>query len=358
MNPLSIVASDVNEAYSLGLFHMTQGQYDLVDTRNGKARRLPGPVTTVYQQPQNCVLFDEMRDANPYFHLIEAIWMLGGHNNVSSLVPFNPRMKEYSDDGHTLHGAYGFRWRYHFGFDQIEEAIKTLRSDRTSRRVVIQMFDPHTDVPPMYSGKDVPCNLCIDFKPRNGNILDMMVHCRSNDMIWGAYGANAVHFSFLMQYMCWATDMRMGLYYQISDDFHAYEDVLRKISPLEAMLYRSPYRDPNNGIESYHIGTDAMDNPKSFRRDCSNLFDYLVNHDDLNLSSVETNYFRQLMIPIVNSHRNYREWKKTREPEFMESAKTWLGIAPLCDWTVACWQWLDRREANYNRAKDDGVRHD
>ena len=52
----------------------------------------------------------------------------------------------------------------------------------------------------------------------------MTVCNRSNDMIWGAYGANAVHMSILMEYVAVAVNAPMGSYYQISDSFHIYEN--------------------------------------------------------------------------------------------------------------------------------------
>ena len=55
-------------------------------------------------------------------------------------------MEEYSDDGITLQGAYGFRWREHFGGDQLSVIIERLRNDNTDRRCVLQMWDPLVDL--------------------------------------------------------------------------------------------------------------------------------------------------------------------------------------------------------------------
>jgi hypothetical protein len=51
-----------------------------------------------------------MRDANPFFHVMETLWMLAGRNDLPWLVRFNKRFASYSDDGgNTQPGAYGYQ---------------------------------------------------------------------------------------------------------------------------------------------------------------------------------------------------------------------------------------------------------
>ena len=83
------------------------------------------------------------------------------------------------------------------------------------------MWNPWGDLDS--SSIDIPCNTNIYFKIREGE-LQMTVCNRSNDMIWGAYGANAVHMAVLQEYVAAQLDVPMGKYYQISDSFHVYEN--------------------------------------------------------------------------------------------------------------------------------------
>ncbi|MGK3946522.1 thymidylate synthase, partial [Streptomyces caeruleatus] len=71
--------------------------------------------------------------------MAEALWMLNGNNNLDYLLWFNSKFGEYSDDGETLHGAYGHRWRQYFGYDQLEWIIDELTNNPASRRCVLQM---------------------------------------------------------------------------------------------------------------------------------------------------------------------------------------------------------------------------
>ena len=43
-------------------------------------------------------------------------------------------------------------------------------------------------------------------------------------MLWGAYGANAVHMSVLQEYVATALNVSIGTYTQMSDSLHIYEN--------------------------------------------------------------------------------------------------------------------------------------
>jgi len=177
------------------------------------------PVATVYENPWERVSFSRARDANPFFHFFEALWILAGRDDVRFLTTFNPRMAEFSDDGKTFHAPYGERMRIHFGQDQIKAVIRMLIEDPDTRRAVMSIWDPMVDLGTV--SKDIPCNSLIMFKVRDG-ALHMTVCCRSNDVIWGAYGANVVQFSTLHQLICEAVNVKPGTYTQVSDSFHIY----------------------------------------------------------------------------------------------------------------------------------------
>jgi len=206
------------------------------NSRNGPVIMIPGGVTTVYTQPTERVIFWAQRDANPFFHLFEAMWMLDGREDVVPLVRYAKQMAQYSDDGSTFHGAYGYRWRqYQTGgypekFDQLEKIVSILRKNSDDRRCVLQMWDPGDDLGS--SSKDVPCNLTVTFQRDAAGRLDMVVFNRSNDVIWGCYGANAVHFSVLQEYLASEIGCEVGTYTQVSVNWHAYVEQYEKLREL------------------------------------------------------------------------------------------------------------------------------
>lgn len=187
---------NVNEAF-VDLIEETRSRecFGVESSRNGEVIRVDdGPVIVTYLRPTQRVLFNERRDCNPFFHLYESLWMLAGKNTVSNLVKYTPRMSTYSDDGVTLHGAYGYRWRNYFGYDQLDLVIEELNTNPDSRRAVVQMWDANDLKTARGGGLDVPCNTQMVFAIGKEG-LNMTVFNRSNDLIWGMLGANVVHFS-------------------------------------------------------------------------------------------------------------------------------------------------------------------
>ena len=100
------------------------------------------------------------------------------------------------------------------------------------RRAVLEMWDAEGELRMANSCKDHPCNTHIYFNVRD-NILDMTVCNRSNDMIWGALGANAVHMSILQEYIASHIGARVGIYTQFSNNLHAYTEVLKTLEGMQ-----------------------------------------------------------------------------------------------------------------------------
>lgn len=214
----TISRNDVNQVYPevLGLLKSV----GVVEkSRNGDVLTIPEPVMLTYRNPLNRVLINPKRKANPFFHLFEAMWMLCGREDVEYVAQFNPRMREYAVDDGRLEGAYGYRWVSNFSVDQLDVIIHELKSNPSSRQVVLTMWDPLADLGT--DSKDKPCNTHVYFRVFNGK-LNMTVCNRSNDVVWGACGANVVHMSFLQEFISCATGIPVGVYNQFSNNMHFY----------------------------------------------------------------------------------------------------------------------------------------
>lgn len=229
-----ICISDINEALPRALPMLAQHgvTHTAASLANQRATiEWPGLFVTEYWHPTRNVLFDPIRDANPFFHYLEAMWIIAGRNDTKFLGHVLPGMREYSDDGKTFHGAYGFRLRHWTGqpqgmglyedIDQMERAIEILKNSPSSRQVVLGIWDPATDLGA--KTKDMPCNDMLMLKIRQGR-LNITVNNRSNDAVLGCYGANAVQFSMLQMYLAARLGVKVGTYCQVSDSFHVYED--------------------------------------------------------------------------------------------------------------------------------------
>lgn len=315
-----IRAKNVNEALVEGLWFLKAAGLK-EDSRNGPVLVAPGPVITEYKYPVERVLFHPLRDANPVFHLMESLWMLAGAKHVDWLNMFNSNMQTYADDG-ILHGAYGYRWRSRFGIDQLHMIIAELRANPNSRRAVLAMWDATCDL--NVNAKDIPCNTHIYFDLRGG-ALNMTVCCRSNDAVWGAYGANAVHFSVLQELLAAALGAPVGLYRQISNNFHIYVDnpqVQALMNTLVAEVY-----DPYDLLENTPAPLLAQgESFEAFLEDCAALV-YAPK------GRFQTRFFNDVAVPLMCAYLG----RRTGTPIY------WDSIAQ-CDWKNSFQEWVARRD--------------
>lgn len=315
---------NVNEAFVEGLWKMkTMGVRE--SSRNGDVLVFPEPVMTTYERPQERVLFYAERDANPFFHLLECLWMMAGRDDVEMMQFFNGKMATYSDDGKTFNGAYGHRWRNRFGFDQLRTLIDHLRAEPDTRRAVLTMWGPREDLANL-SSKDVPCNTQAYFDLRGGR-LNMTVCNRSNDMIWGAYGSNAVHFSFLQEFIAAALGAPLGVYRQFSNNLHLYVEQHGALldAPLPAL--RDPYKA---GVAALPVLTDT-----SWERwllECEHFCNAPFALD----RGYHHPFFSEVARPMALAY-------KERKEKQGDGGRYVASIA-ADDWRLACTEWIERRE--------------
>jgi hypothetical protein len=202
-------------------------------SRDGEVIRIKEPVLITYSHPTERVLSNIGRDMNPFFALFESLWMLAGRNDVAALSYYNSRITNYSDDGRTLNGAYGYRWRFaeHWNpdvpypdrtnVDQIQALIKHLKGNKESRRAVLQMWDVENDLVNIETSKDVCCNTEVMLDIRDEH-LNLTVINRSNDLLWGTFGNDYVCFSILQEYFASNIGVEVGQYHHFSNNMHAY----------------------------------------------------------------------------------------------------------------------------------------
>lgn len=352
--PRLIIAANPDTALMDGLWLLkTQGLP--AESRNGPVLVAPAPVITTYADPRRRVMFSAMRDANPFFHLYEACWMLAGRKDAESVARFASQMAGFAEDG-QLWGAYGWRWRSFFEFDQLQEIIDVLRRDHTTRRAVLTMWSPNGDLIPkpdtagsgIWASKDVPCNTHVYFDASKNGELDMTVSNRSNDIVWGAYGANVVHMSVLHEFVAAAAGLELGHYHQISNNYHMYtdrpdvqrlfytnldhpvygEDPVRKVLFTPDNRYLDRAVKPFSLTENQELGEfDAM----YWLGECEALVD-----DPYASNEFDVPFFDQVVQPMMWAHEAYKAGD-------FELARGHVKDCAADDWRIAGAEWLERR---------------
>lgn len=205
-----------NAAYLRLLTLGTQNDWPVEQSRVGACRDL-GAVTVELDAGERTI-FLAGRGWNPAFALVEAAWVVSGRNDVKTLAAFIEGFGRYSDDGQTLHGAYGNRLRHFFGRDQIEYAIEELTKRPSSRRVVLSLYAP-TDL--HLDSKDIPCNTQVALRVVKKR-LEMTVFNRSNDL-WLGVPYNWFVFRVLQYMVADRLGIPCGVQRHVSSGLHLYE---------------------------------------------------------------------------------------------------------------------------------------
>lgn len=338
------------------------------DSRAGWVLVCPEPVATVYSHPRERVLLDARRDCNPFFHLVEALWMLAGRDDPRVLDhyvrDFGERFGE-KVGAVRIHGAYGHRWRNAMGVDQLDVIVSKLRDNPLDRQAVLQMWNADTDACDDLLGtwRDRPCNTHAYFRVRStayrdppvtdqnsamhegriatgrDKVLDMTVCCRSNDMVFGGYGANAVHFSVLQEYLAARIGVEVGTYTQVSNNFHVYRDVWKRVKP----------DDPSHIVDCYTCSNSVkpmpmFEEPNDVDADLWKFFRW---HEELWTQSPNMTTTRDYANPwFTNTAQRvalaYWGWRNKMPREQIGLI---AAIIEAPDWQRACTEWLQRRAA-------------
>jgi len=331
---VEIKVRNVNHALSEALWKLKACGVES-DSRNGPVIAFPEPVMTTYLRPKERVLFWGERDANPIFHLMESIWMMAGRRDVAFPQMFNSRIGQYSDNGEVFNAAYGHRWRRHFGRDQLLDVIYILSKDPTTRQAVMQMWDP---IDLLLQTKDKACNMSVVFDCVGGS-LNMTIMNRSNDIWFGAYGANAVHFSILQEFVAKAIGLPVGVYRQFSNNLHLYTELYDAKKHLTLPPDPGDYDAYLTGIEPMPImgkcDGDYLSWLKDAERFCDNPF------ADPDIIPYTHLFFREVAYPMAMVSKV----RKTKTGDGLY----WAARIMADDWRLAVYDWIERREGRKDK---------
>lgn len=250
--------------------------------------------------------------------------MLAGRRDLKFIQNFTKNFDQFSTDGVALEGSYGYRWRNLFGYDQLWPIIDLLRKDPDNRRAVLTMWNATADLGS--NEPDIPCNTHVYFKIRNDE-LEMTVCNRSNDIILGAYGANAVHMSMLQEYMADKLGVKMGRYRQMSDNFHAYLEGYPGRVYMNVLSTKNRCRDlyATDNLRPMKMNAKTTD----WDDDLATFFELVDAGKDMPHGSFRTAYFAMVVRPMWLAHKN-------RDVAELVNCQSW-------DWQIACREWLERR---------------
>ena len=214
---------------------------------------------------QKPILSIHQRDLGYRFMLAEAWWILSGRNDVASIEPYSPIIKNFSDDGIWFQGAYGPKL-----VDQLSYIVSTLAEDNYSRQAVATIWNRNPR-----ASKDHSCTVSIQWMIRNGKL-----HCfdtmRSSD-IWLGVPYDVFNFSMYSLYVALALRDK-GVIVELGD-LH--------LCAASQHLYDRNCEAARNAVRREVTSFIYKDVSVGMFTSPSNLIEYLDRAKDLKIGSTE-----------------------------------------------------------------------
>lgn len=153
----------------------------------------------------------------------EQIWfLLGSRKPEDFLRKYTKIWDIFTNPGDVVTVAYGYRWRKHFGRDQIKLLVDLLKKDPSSRHGVVVTWDPSSDGLGGASKKNVPCLYTFTVNIIGGRLhLHNMI--RSNDVILGV-PSDVAGFSLLAHILAQKIGVKVGIYSHSISNAHIYDN--------------------------------------------------------------------------------------------------------------------------------------
>ena len=164
----------------------------------------------------------------------EQIWFISGARKPEDFLrEFTKIWDSFTNPADVVTVAYGYRWRKHFGRDQLGLLVKLLKKDPSSRHGVIVTWDPSEDGLGGTRKANVPCPYSFTV-----NIIGGRLHfhniVRSNDMFLG-FPSDVAGFALLQCILAQKLGVQPGIYSHSISNAHVYD---HQIEAVEELLRR------------------------------------------------------------------------------------------------------------------------
>ncbi|MET9863097.1 thymidylate synthase [Streptomyces smyrnaeus] len=228
-------------AYLDVLRHLVD-EYEYRNAPRGAASRESMGMSFRIENPVERLPYLAARRVNPIFHFAEALWYMGGCNDVAMMRYYAPYQYSVSRDGVTLGGsAYGARIFQPAveGVSSFDRVMNLLRTEKDSKRGLIPIFEaPELAVE---NNPDVSCVVAIHLLLREGR-LHMVCYMRANDCYRGMV-ADVFSFTLIQEYAAVLLGAEMGTYTHHIGSAHIGDRDFDRVQQVLAEADGSPHRE-------------------------------------------------------------------------------------------------------------------
>jgi thymidylate synthase len=200
---------------------MTKGVREVNKRTGHETAALPGLSFSMDLKKDGFPLLT-LRKISTKIFIAEQIWFITGARKPDIFLRDYTRIwDDFTNPGDVVTVAYGYRWRRHFGRDQLGKLIALLEKDPSSRHGVVVTWDPASDGLGGVSKSNVPCPYTFTVNIIGGR-LNFMNVVRSNDMILG-FPHDVAGFALLQTILAQRLGVEPGVYSHIIANAHIYD---------------------------------------------------------------------------------------------------------------------------------------
>lgn len=206
---IHIESNDINEIYTQLCQYLDKGE---VVNNTKELRNVSFTLTDL----DNNII--GIRNISKSYLLGEMLWYMTAREDMAFINKFAGMWGRISDNGVTSNSAYGHILFKRHGFDQVQKIIELLKTDKNSRRAVLNFNVPNENV---IETKDEICTIALQMY-----IRDNKLHCtgimRSND-IWYGTPYDVAFFTELQKFIAHRVGVKVGTYTHFVVSIHVYD---------------------------------------------------------------------------------------------------------------------------------------
>jgi thymidylate synthase len=154
--------------------------------------------------------------------IAEMVWYLQGVKELDFFQQYSRIWDDFMDEGNVAESGYGYRWRNHFGRDQISSLVTMLERDPSSRQGVVVTWDANNDGLDSAPKKNVPCVPMWVANIISGK-LNLHFTFRSNDIMLGM-PHDIAGFAILQAILAQKLGVQVGKLHYSGIHCHIYEN--------------------------------------------------------------------------------------------------------------------------------------
>jgi len=186
-----------------------------------QTRALPGLAFSIDLEKDGFPLLS-LRKIPLKLFIAEQVWFISGARKPEIFLrKYTKIWDDFTNPGDVVTVAYGYRWRKHFGRDQLGKLIELLAGDPSSRQGVVVTWDPASDGLGGINRSNVPCPYSFTVNIIGGR-LNMLNVVRSNDMILG-FPHDVAGFALLQTILAQKLNVKTGIYTHAVANAHIYK---------------------------------------------------------------------------------------------------------------------------------------